>query len=396
MCQFFYPEYITSALLPYQTAEKLADMGYKVGVLSGYPKEYMSKSQEPVAKNEIMDKIEIKRVKYLQLSRGNKLSRLINYFSFVFSMLFKLHHVRKYKVIIIYSNPPILPMVALIANKLYGTKIIFVCYDVYPEIAVNTGVISKGSIIDRIMSAINKPLYKKASKIIALSNEMREFIIQNRNVDQEKVEVIPNWDTNPQLSSITNTLDDSKDELVITYLGNMGIPQDFGALLKVMKDSEVQKKRIKFVFAGHGIKKNMISNYIEKNGLNNVELYGYLQGKEFQSIIDKSDGFILSLKDNLNGLAVPSKFYTYLSTQKPIIAIINQNSDIAQDIIKYNIGATFSNSDSKGLKKHLLNMSNNRQKIKYKEEVHLYFSKEAQLDKYYKLTKEVLGGKNNV
>lgn len=391
MCQFFYPEYITSALLPFQTAKKLAAEGYKVGVLCGYPKEYMGKDKKSVPKEEIIDNINIKRVSYLQLSRGSKLSRLINYFSFVFSMLFKIPYIRQYKTIIIYSNPPILPIVALIANKLFGTKIVFVCYDVYPEIAVNTRVISKGSIIDRIMSAINKPLYKKASKIIALSNEMREFIIENRDIDAEKVEVIPNWDTN-SLDSKSKPHIKSSNELVITYLGNMGIPQDFDTLLEVMNDPEIKQKNIKFIFAGHGNKKDMISDYIEKHKMKNVELNGYLQGEEFQAVLDKTDAFILSLKGNLNGLAVPSKFYTYLSSQKPIIAIINQDSDIANDINRYNFGASFSNGNTIGLKQYLSELYENDTHVSYEGIYKDYFSKDIQLAKYSKMIKRVIGG----
>ena len=396
MCQFFYPEYITSALLPYQTAEKLANMGYKVSVLCGYPKEYMSELKRPVAKHEKINGIEIKRVKYLQLSRGNKLSRLINYFSFVFSMLFKIHEIRHYKSIIIYSNPPILPIVALIANKLFGTKIIFVCYDVYPEIAVNTGIISKGSIIDKIMSAINKSLYKNASKIIALSNEMREFIIKNRDVDAEKVEVIPNWDTNSPDNSISNTRIKSSNELVVTYLGNMGIPQDFDALLEVMNDTEIKQKNIKFIFAGHGNKKDMIKDYIEKHKIKNVELHGYLQGNDFQVILDKTDAFILSLKDNLNGLAVPSKFYTYLSNNKPIIAIINQHSDIAKEIKEFNIGGSFSNGNATELKSYISDLYVGFNLIDYTDLYVNYYSKEIQLEKYCVMINSMLGGNSNV
>ena len=40
MCQFFYPEYISSAVLPSETAFDLAKSGFEVGALCGYPHEY--------------------------------------------------------------------------------------------------------------------------------------------------------------------------------------------------------------------------------------------------------------------------------------------------------------------------------------------------------------------
>ena len=40
LLQFFYPEYISSATLPFDTATKLAEEGFSVDVLCGYPHEY--------------------------------------------------------------------------------------------------------------------------------------------------------------------------------------------------------------------------------------------------------------------------------------------------------------------------------------------------------------------
>ncbi|EGP4743493.1 glycosyltransferase family 4 protein, partial [Enterococcus faecium] len=86
MCQFFYPEYISSALLPFQTAEALKDSGLSVDVLCGFPKEYI-KDNSKVPLHETVDGINIYRKKYLQLSRSNFFGRIVNYFSFTFMML---------------------------------------------------------------------------------------------------------------------------------------------------------------------------------------------------------------------------------------------------------------------------------------------------------------------
>lgn len=58
MCQFFYPSYVSSAMLPYQTALELVSEGFSVDVLTGYPKEYNSKDQV-VPKKEKIAGIEI-------------------------------------------------------------------------------------------------------------------------------------------------------------------------------------------------------------------------------------------------------------------------------------------------------------------------------------------------
>ena len=47
LCQYFYPEYISSATLPYDTAEALVKAGFSVGALCGYPREYNKSGQVP-------------------------------------------------------------------------------------------------------------------------------------------------------------------------------------------------------------------------------------------------------------------------------------------------------------------------------------------------------------
>ena len=59
LCQFFYPENVSSATLPFDTASALVKSGFSVGALCGYPKEYVS--EKNVATKEVKDGVEIRR-----------------------------------------------------------------------------------------------------------------------------------------------------------------------------------------------------------------------------------------------------------------------------------------------------------------------------------------------
>lgn len=145
-------------------------------------------------------------------------------------MLLNIFKCLKYKVIIVYSNPPILPLVTLLARKLFKCKIIFVTYDLYPEIAVKMNAISHKSFITKVMTGINKSLFPKVSHVVALSEDMKNYILDNRKIDLEKVSVIHNWATEEACPSVIRS-DFFKDlrkkyKLIVSYLGNMGIAQD--------------------------------------------------------------------------------------------------------------------------------------------------------------------------
>jgi glycosyltransferase involved in cell wall biosynthesis len=392
LCQFFYPEYVSSATLPFDTATALVEAGFSVDVITGYPHEYTLVNN--VEKNEIINGIGIHRLKYLQLSRRNFLGRLLNYFSFTFSVLTRIPRVRKYKIIVIYSNPPILPLVAVLANYLYNIKIIYVCYDVYPEIAKVTNSISDNGIIDRTMQKLNALLFPRLHAVISLSSEMKEFLLANRvGIETEKIFVIPNWYEDLYSKSQIEQID--KAVFTVSYFGNMGVCQDIDTIveaIKLLKDNH----SIKFKFAGHGSKLDSLKTIVKENNLDNVVVYDFLHGEAYLKALSLSDVFLVSLEKGVSGLAVPSKTYSYMMSGKPIIAIIDENTDIARDLSDNNAGYVINSGDAESLVDalHILQRDTSIRSEQGKNSRKIYldkYSKDICLKKYISLIKNTIG-----
>lgn len=352
LCQFFYPEHVSSATLPFDTACAFSDAGLKVGALCGYPKEYSDKKHLP--KSETVKGVKIKRVKYIQLGRKNFIGRLINYFSFTASVFFHLHELKKYKIVMVYSNPPILPLLASWSKKRYGTKFIFVAYDIYPEMPIVTHSIRENSVIHKVMNYVNAKVYKNADAVVALSREMKDFIVDHREIEARKVEIIPNWYADETGSFHAVTADNRyyekyKNKFVVSYLGNMGICQDLdtilGAIRKLRQDSDIQ-----FLFAGHGNKMQGLKDIVGQEHLENVVIYDFLQGKDYHDALEISDCAIVSLTKGLTGLCSPSKVYSYYMAGIPVVAIMGE-SDIGDDIEEYKIGYRINNGEAEKLVK---------------------------------------------
>lgn len=85
--------------------------------------------------------------------------RLVNYFSFTLSVLAHLGKLRDYRTLVVYSNPPILPGSSPGQNPLFGCKLVFVSYDLYPELALETGALGPDSSVTGLMRHINKVAY---------------------------------------------------------------------------------------------------------------------------------------------------------------------------------------------------------------------------------------------
>lgn len=361
LCQFFYPEYVSSATLPYDTALALKNAGFSVDALCGYPKEYATGQNVPT--KETVNGIHIHRLKYLQLGRKGFVSRLINYFSFTLMVVLQLLKLARYKAVVVYSNPPILPWIASWGKVLFGTKLVFVTYDLYPEIGIRTGALREGNIICRLMDHINKCVYRRADAVVALSKEMREFILANREIPAERVHVIPNWyedkgalnrkgEGNPFVEEIG-------DRFVVSYFGNMGTAQDMQTICDaahILKDNP----EVFFLFTGHGNKLDTVRQSMAD--VKNCKICDFLHGEDFQNALRISDCALVSLEKGLSGLAVPSKTYSYMMHGIPLLAIMDEG-DIVSDI-EQGAGAWVRNGESEKLASMIRKLCSDRAKQK--------------------------------
>ena len=396
LCQFFYPEYNSSATLPFDTAKYLAANGYKVGALCGYPKEYSNASKVPL--HEIVDGVDIHRLKYVELDRKKTIGRLINYFSFTAAAVLNISELRKYKSVIVYSNPPILPIVPLLAKKLFHTKFVFVAYDVYPEVAYASKSLTPGDPIDKVMKIINRKLYKKASGVVALTEEMQRFLLDNRKgLKEKKTFVIPNW-AHEKETAVSNDAYSrfgyTSNQFVVSYFGNMGTCQDMDTLMGAaerLKDNE----NVRFLIVGHGNKKDSISDRIKEKGLNNVQLMDFLTGEDFEKAVAVSSCCVASLEKGLMGTCAPSKYYSYLQGGHPVLAVVEPESYLAKEVEEEHIGYAVPVGDSEKLEYKILAMASNTEAVKEMgmRAKALYannYDIEICLKKYVDLFKEIL------
>ena len=330
-CQFFYPEYISSAQLPFDTAKALKAAGYSVDVLCGYPREYLDGDNIPVEEN--VEGIHIRRLKYIQLDRSGFLGRIVNYFSFTFMVLLNLLKLRNYRAIVVYSNPPILPWIVSWAKTLFGTKLVFVAYDLYPEVATVTRTLGEGNPICKLMNHINRCICRRADRIVALSSEMKAYILAHRDYPENAVKIIPNWyaDHGPMAPDRENNpfRQVTKDRFTVSYFGNMGTMQDMQTILQAVR--ELRDEDVFFLFAGHGNKMEALRDTVQAEGIDNIKIYPFLHGQDFQNALEISDCALVTLVQGATGLCVPSKTYSYMMRGIPLLAVMDEG-DIVSDI----------------------------------------------------------------
>ena len=333
LCQFFYPEYISSAQLPYDTVLALRDAGFSVGALCGYPREYAEGGKVPT--KEDANGIRIHRLKYIQTGRSGFLGRIVNYFSFTFPCAAAPAGDRQ-NTGRWWCTPTrrFCPGSPHGRKSLFGTKLVFVSYDLYPEVATVTNTLREGSMICRLMNHINKCVFRRADRVVALSSEQRDCILRTRNAADELVTVIPNW---------------YRDEGGCARPGGKPVPGvDGGAVRGVLFRATWAPCRIWTPFwalsgrcgrrrtfssslPGTAIKWRSCGRSSLSEGIENVRIYSFLHGQDFQDALAVSDCALVSLEKGATGLCVPSKTYSYMMQGIPLLAIMDE-CDIVRDI----------------------------------------------------------------
>jgi len=358
--QHFYPDKLSGGKLIGELAFGLNKKGFDVSVVAGR-RLYQDHMGTVLPKFEEINGISIYRVFNMLLDKGRIWGRLFNYMGFFVLAAIKVLTKRKIvncDIIFCVSDPPILPLLgALLKNK--HNKFVYLLYDLFPDIAVQIGAISSKSIMARLMRRLNNYVFNRADNIIVVGRDMQFYLEDTYGVNPSKINVITNWSQNLHIPQRELELSNTVFRLV--YTGNMGRFHDFDTAIEAAQKLE---GKIELIFVGEGEQKEHLILRVSELGLKNVTFYGYLEESEYMKVLGNADGFLVTLEKGLAGLAVPSKFYTYLAAGKPIIAVVDQHSEVALTINEENIGIVIQHNDADSFIKALLTMIGNPDLVK--------------------------------
>lgn len=121
--------------------------------------------------------------------------------------------------------------------------------------------------------------------------------------------------------------------VIISYIGTL---RDYDINEKFIR-SLSNKKNIKLVFHGDGIINRQIEDYINKNNIANVNVFGRYYKEEEAELYKKSDLINIFLDQDINGKTLlPNRLYNAVIYNKPIITL--SGTYLAELVIKYNLG----------------------------------------------------------
>lgn len=328
----FPPEPVVSAKLSADLYSELKERGYYVRVLHPRPSRPNGFEFEDMT---ICEENEVTTQSFV-CPHSSLIGRIRESWSFGCSCYkhIILHHA---EISCIYVNAwPIFSQLFIVkAAKKYGIPCIIHIQDIYPESLTNKMPGKIGKIVYSLFLPIDRYILDNCTKVVAISNKMKNYLAQTRDIDSRKIFVVSNWQNEKEFLNYRKGCEKKHTEKPFTfmYLGNIGPVAGVDLLLDAYKQSKLMNARL--VIAGSGTMKKSL---VEKAaGCKTIEFWDVPNGKvpEIQS---QADVMILPIKKGAASSSIPSKLPAYMFSAKPIIGCLDADSDTANAISEAECG----------------------------------------------------------
>ena len=257
--------------------------------------------------------------------------RLWGYFSFMFSALYAGLFVakEKYDVIVVTSPPLFVGISGLLISKIKGIPMVFEIRDLWPESAIDTGVLTNKVVI-KFALWTERIIYQFSTKINVLTPAFRDALIEKKGIAKDKVFYIPNacdFGMSEKLSSMIDR--DSlrkelswEDNFVITYVGAHGVANHLEQIIEAA--SHLTNTRIRINLIGDGMKKEDLKIYTKSLGVTNVYFMNPVPKEEvFKYIIASDVGASILKKVETFKTIYSNKTFDYMSCKTPVLLLID-------------------------------------------------------------------------
>jgi colanic acid biosynthesis glycosyl transferase WcaI len=296
-------------------------------------------------RNQVHHQAEVRRA--LEIPRGNNSSIRIflNYVSFPLASLFHIPRLltKRYDKIYIHQlSPVMMGLAGIIVGRLKKTETTMSVLDLWPENLYSVMPI-KNNALRWLAEKHSHWYYKKADKLVALSNTMQTKLIKATGKSKDKIIVLPQAceKVYEEIVSDKDLERRFKSGFNILFAGNISPAQSFETILRaaeILKDQGIDN--INWIIVGDGMSRGWLENEVKKSGLTNEF---YFEGHKpiadipnYTGIADVLVGCLV--KSDMLEATVPGKVMSYIAAGKPMVLAMDGE---VQDLINITIQCGF-------------------------------------------------------
>ena len=263
--------------------------------------------------------------------------------------------------LVLYSTPPITfsQTIEFIKNR-DGALSYLLLKDIFPQNAVDMGMISKINPIYQYFRNKEKKLYATSDFIGCLSPANVDYLLKhNPEINPAIVEVNPNTIhpivkglSSEEKVEVRNKYNIPSDSIVFMYGGNIGKPQGIDFIMQVLS-ANIGIEKVFIIVVGSGTEIVRLCNWHKKMMPKNILVMEALPKDEYDELAMACDIGLIFLDRRFTIPNFPSRLLSYLENKMPVLAATDVNTDIGKIISDVGCGFWIESGDLDGFNREL-------------------------------------------
>lgn len=328
LTQYFPPEKGAAQVRLWELAKGLKKQGHQITVVTAFPnhpngiipEEYRGK----YFSYEEMQGIDVLRTWIYPVSRGRFWLRLLNYFSFVFSSLRGILRSGEIGLIIVESPPLFLGFSALFASRVKKAPFIFNVSDLWPESAVQLGLVNNKLLIG-LSERLEGYFYRKAFMLSAQTQGIVNGL-RSKGVKTDDILFLPNgvdielFRPRERDTGLEEDLG-LEGKFIVLYAGTMGYAHGIETALEAAA-LLLEEPDVFFLFVGDGSERPGLERIARQKNLPNVRFIDFQPLEIIPRFYALCDVSLATLRRYKLAEGVrPSKVFPALASGRPLIYV---------------------------------------------------------------------------
>jgi colanic acid biosynthesis glycosyl transferase WcaI len=366
ICVVFPPEPAPSGLMAHQLATRLARDGHDVTMIVPFPNRpegitYPGFRRRLRSRTVTVEGYTLIRcANWLIGKRRRMLNRILENVTFGISSTWAAWRDGRPDVVLIESWPLFATQFAAAISRLWRAPYFYYVKDVYPETAEVTGLLNREGSLAKTFRAWDRHLCMGSSRVIVISETMRDLMVRNRKLPRDRFVVVRDWIDEsiftvcPRDNPWRRSQHIERDTFLAMFAGTLGHISGADVLVKAAKILE--KERALLLCIGEGVLKQTIREEAVRLGLSNIRLLPFEPSGRVPEVQASADAMLLTMRPNHSDASVPSKLISYLAASRPVICAANADSAISQTVLAAQAGIVVDPGDAEAIARAILRL----------------------------------------
>jgi len=372
-----------TGIAPYNTelCEFLKSRGHEISMVTAFSY-YPTWTKLPadrwrLYRTDTKEGVPIHRCWHYVPAKATTARRVLHELSFGLTSFLRVLALPRADIYIVVSPPLFLGVLAWMVTCLKRSRYLFHVQDLQPDAALGLEMVKSGAFM-RLLYGIEHFSYGHAVAVSGISESMLAAF-HRKGVPAEKRWYFPNWVSRnaarmepaaygykPEQHSFREFHRIPPDAFLAVYAGNLGRKQGLRVLLAAgrLLGSYSPGERfssIWIVIAGDGVMRQELEQELRRDPAPNFLLLPLLPEPAYRAMLTEATLGIVTQARGSGQVVFPSKLLTLLAAGLPVLAVAEEDSDLARSVVRGNFGVNVAPGQPEQVTQVLVNLTHQQE-----------------------------------